>query len=486
MLLVALGGAVVLDLHSRTAVRPGQEHLVNRPGFIAEHNSPTLVRNPRRAANLVVAHRIDRPAFSAELDWSADGGGTWQPSDLPLPAGLDRPFAPDAAFGPDGRLYVLYVNLTGVGNTPQNLWLATSTDGGRSISAPTWVAGGLTFQPRLAIGPDGTVFIIWLQAGKVGLLRLASGDNPVVEVHSVDGGDTFSAPVRVSDPLRPRVGAASPVVDSRGRLVVLYEDFRGDARDFANLDGPPWDQPFALVVTRSDDRGRSFAAGVVVDPDVVATERFLVFLPPFPSIAAGGGGRLYVSWSDGRNGDPDVLLRRSDDSGLHWSDPVRVNDNPRGDGTSQYLPRVAVAPNGRVDVVFLDRRRDRRNNLVDATLASSADGGRTFGNLRLTRQSFDAAIGSPPGPGLGVDFGSRLGLVSGNGGSFAVWTDTRLGSDATGRQDIFGTAITGAGAPVSRVAIASAATVIGLAIVGWMWRSRGNATRTLDGTRPPH
>jgi len=414
--------------------------LVNKPGVIDEHNSPSLARNPRSPENVVATHRIDRPRYSAVVNWSADGGDSWRTTPLPLPRGLDRAFAPDAAFGPDGTLYVTYVNLEGRGNVPDNLWLSTSSDNGRTLSRPRRIAGKLSFQARVAAGPGHTVYITWLKAEEVGLLELA-GPAAVVAARSRDGGRTFSRPLRVSDPSRERVGAASPVIDSDGNLVVLYEDFKDDRRDFQNLDGPPWKQPFSLVVTRPvGDRG--FSQAVPVDGDVVPTRRFLVFLPEFPSLAPGPGETLYAAWSDGRNGDEDVFLRRSGNGGRTWSPPKRVNDNPKRDGTSQYLPRVDVSPDGRVDVLFLDRRRDRKDVMTDATLASSHDHGKSFTNKRISTKSFDSRVGSSASEILPIDFGSRLGLLAENGRSLAAWTDTRLGSADTGRQDIFSAAYT--------------------------------------------
>ena len=437
----------VMLLVGNSRVEVATEVIVNPGSPIDARNSPTIARNPRRPQNLAVAYRIDRPGYSAGLEWSDDDGVTWQRSALPLPddvaacagavAGQRCPFVPDVAFAPDGTLYVVYVNLEGRGNAPANLWLATSSDGGRSIGPPVRVAGRLTFQPRLAVDTAGTVHLTWLQADEVGVLRLVGGPNRVVAVRSSDGGRTFSSPVALSDAERERVGAATPVIDSNGELVVLYQDFKDDRRDFENLEGPPWTEPFALVVSRSADGGLTFSPGVELESAVVPTRRFLVFIPEFPSIAAGPGNTLYVAWTDGRNGDEDVLLRRSPDGGRTWQPAVRVNDNPTGDGTTQHLPRLAVAPDGRVEVLFLDRRRDARDLMYDAFLASSDDGGRSFTNVRISSTSFDSRVGPTVGEPFGVDFGSRLGLVSGDDqASFAVWTDTRLGSEATGRQDV--------------------------------------------------
>lgn len=414
----------------------GSDRRVGSGGLIDADNTPTIARSPRSPGTIALVHRVDRPGFSAVLERSTNGGRSWTRTPLPLPAGLDRPYAPDVAFARDGTLYVTYVNLAGSGNVPDNLWISKSADGGRTLSAPVRIAGKLTFQARLAVDGKGTVHVTWLQADSVGLLTLAGAPAPVVATQSTDGGRTFTPPQRVSDPARELVGAASPVIDGKGRLAVLYEDFNGDRRDFENLEGPPWDKPFRLVITRPTPSG-AFATGVQLEGNVVPTRRFLAFLPDFPSLAAGSGETLYVAWSDGRNGDEDVFLRRSADGGQTWSAAVRVNDNPKGDGTSQYLPTVAVAPDGRVDVIYLDRRRDRKNVMTDATLASSDDDGATFRTARLSSRSFDSRVGASASARLPVDFGSRLGLLAGDDSSLAAWTDSRLGTASTGRQDIF-------------------------------------------------
>jgi hypothetical protein len=49
-----------------------------------------------------------------------------------------------------------------------------------------------------------------------------------------------------------------------------------------------------------------------------------------------------------------VYVTGSLDGGSTWSAPIRVNDGP--DDVEALQPRVEVAPNGRVAVVFYDRR----------------------------------------------------------------------------------------------------------------------------------
>jgi len=475
LLAVAAGLAALvlaLPLLSPPAVATvGKDVFVNLPQPLEAQNSPTLLRNPLLPQNLIMAYRVDRLGFSAVLSSSMDGGGTWRHVTLPLPAGLDRPFAPDVAFAPDGTLFVSYVNLEGNGNVPGNVWVATSKDGGLTLSEPVRVAGRLAFQVRIAVDLENRAHLTWLQVAEVGLLRVAGGPNQIVSSHASDDGKTWSAPVALSDPARERVGAATPAVDSEGHLVVLYVDYKGDRRDFEFLDGPPADEPFALVISRSEDGGATFSPGNEIDTGLVPTRRFLVFLPEFPSLAAGRDATMYASWSDGRNGDEDVFLRRSDDGGRSFGPLVRVNGNPLRDGTDQYLPRVAVAPDGRVDVLSLDRRNDPGGNVMtDAYLASSSNGGKRFNEARLSSTSFSSRVGPYIDEKLPIEFGSRLGLTSGDDLVVAAWTDSRQGTEDTGRQDIAAAAATYAAGPPDRGRLLLVVGLLGLSLLsllGW-------------------
>ena len=413
-------------------------------GDIAAHNSPTLVRNPRDAQNLVATSRIDSPDFSCAVHVAFDGGRRWMRTPVPIPLGGGRTcYAADAAFGPDGTLHVSYVTLQGVGNRPHAVWLASSKDGGRTLRQPHRISGPLAFQVRIAADPTASrrLYATWVQAREVGLLKFTGPGNPVLASRSDDRGVTWGRPVRVNSPSRGRVLAPSAAVGSNGQLYVLFLDAGEDRLDYEGGHrgdgGAPYQGRFSLVLARSLDRGASWQESVV-DDRVVPTRRFIAFLPPFPSLAvAGDGGRLYVAFEDARRGTPDVYVWSLAPGSASWSAPTRVNDTPLRDGTWQYLPELAVAPRGRVDVVYYDRRASGRSNLRnEVSLQSSDDGGATFGpRLNLTSQSFDARVGAGGERGL-PDLGSRLGLASDDRSAIAAWTDTRSGTDASHKQDL--------------------------------------------------
>lgn len=417
------------------------------PVSVNQHNSPSIAQNPKDPANLVVGNRIDRPVRSGVLHVSTDSGKTWADIALPLPdSGKEPGFAPDVAFDANGRLYVVFSTIPSGGAIPSGIWVETSDDGGRTLSTPVRVAGPQSFHHRLAVNPtDGRLHVTWLQADKDAtpadcLPCFTKTGLPVVAATSTDGGQTWSPPVRVSDEGRARVGAATPVVSSDGTLHVLYQDFKENREDWENLEQPPHPGTMELVVAKSGDGGATFSPGVSVDAGVKTFERVLIFFPKHPALAASPSGELYATWQDARNGDYDVLFRRSIDGGTTWQGPFRVNSDPVGNGRHQYLPAVSGAAPGRVDVLYYDRRDDPRNILAGAYFATSFDRGEHWESVPASDQLFDSRLG-PGSERKNPDPGSRLGLISSSEGAWAVWTDSRRGTLDTEKQDIFGTRI---------------------------------------------
>jgi hypothetical protein len=448
LLLVGVGALVVSGSYDRepTVRLAGHDQPVNvsarSPEDLSAHNSPTLVRNPARAANLAVSSRIDTPFFSCALHVSLDGGATWTQTALPAPAGEEpKCFAPDVAFAADGTLYVSFVTLGGRGNIPHAVWLSTSKDGGRTLSDPVRVTGELAFQVRLAADPvkPKRVYMTWLQAEEVGTLKFTAPGNPVQLARSDDGGVTWQAPVRVSSSARQRVVAPSPVVGRDGTVYVLYHDLGGDRLDYEGghlgRGGPPFTGPSALVLARSRDGGATWEESLA-GTGLIPIKRFLVFLPEYPSVDVDRDGRVYAAFHSKILGDPDVWLWVLAPGASKWKGPIRVNDTKRRDGSAQYLPKLAVAPNGRLDVLYYDRRADKANLRNSVSLQSSFDHGETFTpSVRLSSAASDSRIGFGAKEGL-PDLGSRLALISSDRAALGLWTDTRAGVPATQKQDL--------------------------------------------------
>lgn len=448
---VAAAGAVLVG-YSNMRTAPHSAHVQREtPATAADlaygpaNNSPLLAADPTDGRFIALANRLDAPDFSCALQVSGDRGASWQPARpiTQLPAGAEKCYAPDIVFDRHGVLYYLYVGLHGQGNEPVGAYLTKSSDRGRTFSEPRQILGPNNFGVRLAVDPRagtfGRLFLVWLHASSdTPTGGFAPGENPILSAYSDDGGITFSNPVRVSDPSRVRVAAPALAVAPNGTLAVAYYDLGDDARDYQGLEGPTWDGRWSLVISRSRDHGVTFGRGEVIDGNIVPSERvMLIYTMPPPSLVLTSKGYC-TAWTDARDGDPDIYLKCSPGSPR----AVRVNQDRRGSGKRQYLPRLGEAPNGRLDVIYYDRD-DGHNRLNDVSYTFSNDGGRTFvPSVRLTSNSSDVGIGqrytvaSAEGQ---VEWGSRLGLVSSRSGILSAWADTRNSLQLTTEQDIFTT-----------------------------------------------
>jgi hypothetical protein len=200
---------------------------------------------------------------------------------------------------------------------------------------------------------------------------------------SRDGGRSFSPPVEISDDTGDArdsdgtVEGAVPVSGPDGDVLIA------------------WAGPKGIVFDRSTDGGWSFGKDVVVsatpggwDSPVPGLERHNGM--PVTAVDLSEGprkGTVYVNWIDDRNGDLDVFVSSSRDSGRTWSAPVRVNDDPKG--AAQMFTWMAVDPvDGAINVIFHDRR-DQTGTKTGVTLARSVDGGTSFVNYLLAVPAFD-------------------------------------------------------------------------------------------------
>ena len=117
-------------------------------------------------------------------------------------------------------------------------------------------------------------------------------------------------------------------------------------------------------------------------------------------------GNVYLLCSVDRdsNGDPmDVMFSRSTNGGSTWSSAVRINDDP-GTSAWQWFGTMSVAPNGRIDVVWLDTR-DNPGSLHSALYyASSTDAGVTWSANQRLSESFDPHVGWPQQQKMGDYF----------------------------------------------------------------------------------
>jgi hypothetical protein len=143
-----------------------------------------------------------------------------------------------------------------------------------------------------------------------------------------------------------------------------------------------------------------------------------------------GDGNIYLlaSVQRGSSFDPcDVMFARSTDGGHDWDWPVRVNDDPTN-SAYQWFGTMSVAPDGRIDVVWLDTRENPGDVQSALYYSYSLDQGTTWStNVKLS-ESFDPHIGWPQQDKMG----DYLDMYSDEAGAHLAWAAT-----FNGEQDVY-------------------------------------------------
>jgi hypothetical protein len=370
---------------------------------------------------------------------SADGGSSWAGVDLPLPQpignGTDFGSDPSLAFDTRGNLFYSYIvvffgNGNGINGT--ELAVAKSTDGGKtypSVNYFSFSSGKDHFNDKPMITADtnltspyrDNVYLVWDAASG------GSTSGGIRFARSTDHGASFSI-TRIDNPSGPgRVIAAQPFVGPNGEVYVAWNDYAANT----------------IAFTRSLDGGVTFGT-----PSVVASKT-IPFQSAIPAISFRGAlvypscdadrstgphhGRLYCSWMDfAANGtNTDIFSAYSDNKGTTWSTPRRVSDATGSiDRFYQWLSVDAVT--GQVNISFYDTRNDTTGQryMTDVYFTRTTDGLSWLSpNVRVTNVSSNEHDCNGLFPCSAIDYGNQYGdyegLVSYNGVSHAIWTDSR-------------------------------------------------------------
>jgi hypothetical protein len=229
-------------------------------------------------------------------------------------------------------------------STAQNQWGAglwsRTFDGGLTWSVPNryvpWNYG--IRWGEVALGPDGEAYVIGTSAEEPPTALLLRSDN------ASDSPDETATFVR-------GIANAAP-----GRFVL-----RGQLPNPGGLNNQ-----LELAVDTSDGAGRG---NVYLVAPVVST------------------------WAEDQY---DLAFLRSTDRGVTWSDPIRINPPPHGEGIYHWFATLGIAPNGRLDVVW------NTNALLPALpwnartfYTSSSDQGQTWSTPIAVGGNWDSWDGWP-------------------------------------------------------------------------------------------
>jgi len=373
--------------------------------------------------------------------FSSNSGANWGGVDLPLPPaqgtnGVDFGSDPTLAFDTRGNVFYGYIVIffgNGNGVNGSEMAVARSTDGGQTYSSVNFFGfegGSNHFNDKPMITADtnlnsafrDNVYIAWDAAAggsTGGGIRVGT---------STDHGGTFTV-TRADNPSGPgRSIGASPAVGPNGELYVAWNDYLANAIVFnRSFDaGKTWGQP-TTVSTKSIP----FDIGIPAE----SFRRALVY--PVLDVDRSNGphrGRLYCSWMDSAAaGTTDIYLSYSDDKGAHWSPRKTVADQ-LSILVDRFFQWMSIDPvTGNVNISFYDTRNDTTGSryMTDVYFTKSTNGGASFSspNTRVSTVSSNEHDCGGVFPCSAINYGNQYGdyegLVSFNGTSYPIWTDSR-------------------------------------------------------------
>lgn len=453
----ALSAAMSVHAAEGTVVTAAVQ-VTSNPAPVRGHSTPQIAVNPTNGELVVVESDPRSASRTCNVHISTDDGRSWSPGGDPMREPFtDCSFYAEYGayatleFASNGTLYVAFVASEPLGRprdqTPRSVFLARSTDGGRTFRTTTVFSApdenpdlGLNKGPVLAVDakdPD-RVYVGWRQ-GVFTNSRMKLRSNVAT---SSDGGRTFSAPVD----LTTERGGDYPglAVDGDG---IVHAVFWGRNYPPVPFSEPQPVQP--IYYLRSTDHGRTFSPPQEISPGNARSAR-----PP--RLAADPrSGAVYVVWyghaepenlRPGFQEDLEIFFRSSLDGGKTWTERKVLNDDTKqGAKVNQFDPGISVAPDGRVEVAWYDGRLNPQppvlgpnpseRGLQDVFSTSSHDQGRTFSpNLRITDRSIDRSIGVWSN---NIDSHFNVGIAATNDSVYLAWQDSRNGSRETDAEDVY-------------------------------------------------
>lgn len=392
-------------------------------------NEPSMAINPLDPTKIVIGWRqfdnVNSNFRQAGYGYSANGGQTWT-SPGKINAGI---FRSDPVLGSDSSGIIYYNSLTTPDQVNFYCKVFRSSDDGATWDGGVDAHGGdkqwMTIDKSGGIGL-GNIYASWTSG--------YSDCSPGFFTRSTDGGNNYQNCLYVDGD--PYWGTMT--VGNNGELYISGAGSGG----------------FGAVVVKSTnarDPGATptWASAVVVDLDgyIAAWE------PINPEGLVGqvsidmdrstgpGRGNVYVLASVFRFSiadSADVMFAKSTDGGITWSQPKRINDD-QSTHNIQWFGTMSVAPNGRIDAIWLDTRDSpSANPLLSALYYSySIDQGETWSTNEKLSPLFDSHIGWPQQAKMGDYFD----MLSDNNAAHLAWTNTLNGEEDVYYSDI--TVITG-------------------------------------------
>lgn len=381
-------------------------------------NEPSIAFDPTNPDRIVIGWRQFDNVVSnfrqAGYGYSTDAGQTWTSPD-PIDAGVFRS-DPVLEYDENGNFY--YNSLTLDASSDYICDVYRINDGGVEWDDGTYAFGGdkqwMQIDRTGGIG-NGNIYAFWTSYYSV--------CNPDFFTRSIDEGDTYEDCVEITG--NPYWGTVTVGPDGEVYTVGTTSNISCVVTKSTTAKDPDvtvtWNEPTYV------DLDGELNGWTNINPAGLLGQAWI----DVDRSDGPGRGYVYVLASVDRysSNDPgDVMFARSTDGGLTWDDPIRINTDS-SPYNYQWFGTMSVAPNGRIDVIWLDTREATTNPYFSALYYSySIDQGITWSANEKLSESFNPHLGWPNQNKMGDYFD----MVSDNTGAHLAWANT-----INGEQDVY-------------------------------------------------
>jgi hypothetical protein len=233
---------------------------------------------------------------------------------------------------------------------------------------------------------------------------------------STNGGSTWLNPINI--PNSPAWGTLD--VDTNGNLFIGGVNLNTGQiwciRSTNAQNGgviPSFDQSTPVNL------GGDIDSSDLINPDGLAGQVFLAV----DRLGTSTNNNVYMLASvqpTGFTSGTDVMFVRSTNGGQTFSAPLRINDDPINHNKWHWFGTLSVAPNGRIDAVWLDTRNASNNTDSQLFYSYSTDGGNTWSANVAASNSFNPFLGYPNQNKMG----DYITIVSDNTGGNVAYAAT--------------------------------------------------------------
>ena len=380
-------------------------------------NEPSIAVDPTDRNKMVIGWRqfdsVSSNFRQAGWGFTNNGGVSWT-----FPGVLENNvFRSDPVLGSNDIGHFFYLSL--LSNFFDNMW--RSLDSGQSWTNLGPATGGdkqwFVIDNTKSSG-HGFQYQCW--SGAQGASPYAGRQFS----RSTDGGITWMDPIAL--PNSPSWG--TPDVDAAGNLFIggvnlntgQFWSLRSSNAKNVSM-SPTFDPPVKVNL------GGNLADSSVINPVGLVGQIFLA--ADRSGSATNNNVYLMASLQPfGANSGSDVMFVRSTDGGQTYSLPRRINDDPVNQNKWHWFGTLSVAPNGRIDSVWLDTRNAANNSDSQLFYSYSLDGGNNWSPNVAVSEPFDPHLGYPNQKKIG----DYLTIVSDVAGGNVAYSAT-----FNGEQDIY-------------------------------------------------